>query len=51
MERNYLLIVHYKTTDTIDYLYYKTLKEAKEKAKIFKKYGTDVLHIYKIEEV
>ena len=51
MERNYLLVVHFKLTDTIQYFYYTTLIEVKEKAKELKKYGNKVLHIYKIEEV
>lgn len=51
MKRNYLLVVLYKTTDTISNFYFETLEEAKEKAKILKKYGNEILHIFKIEEV
>ena len=51
MNRPYLLVIHFKNVDMIRNEYFQTEQGMKERAKELKKYGNEILHMFKVEEV
>lgn len=49
--KNYMLVVHYHSTDRIVNMYFKTKKEMDDALKVVKTNKVEILHKLKIKEV
>lgn len=50
-KRNYLVVIHNKTIDIMEYEYFETIEQVKEYKKEYCNPKRKIIHIYKVEEV